>query len=89
MRDIFENVADGICKTNEAGDYLLVNPSFAKLYGFDDVESFRAHIHNASQLYANLEDRSRLLVELGKTGSVVDFNSKPCVRVIRRARALS
>ncbi|HEY3856697.1 MAG TPA: ATP-binding protein [Verrucomicrobiae bacterium] len=77
---IFSNVADGICKTNEEGTYLLINSSFAKLYGFDDVASFQAVIQNAKQLYTNPEDRLRLLRDLQEKKSVTNFAFRASIK---------
>ncbi len=43
-RSIFTNAAMGIFQSNSEGQYLNVNPAYAKLHGFDSPEEFLTHI---------------------------------------------
>jgi len=67
-RSIFERVDRGIFQTTRAGRYLSVNPSLARLYGYDSPESLVASITDIGrQLYVNPNRREELiaLVETG------------------------
>ncbi|WP_431858275.1 PAS domain S-box protein, partial [Azospirillum sp.] len=38
-RSIFENAVEGIYQTTIDGRYLRVNPSLARIYGYDSVDA--------------------------------------------------
>ncbi|HYG33213.1 MAG TPA: PAS domain S-box protein, partial [Clostridia bacterium] len=71
--DVFRNAADGICRTDEDGQHMLVNRSFARLFGFKDPASFQTAITNATQFYADPEDWKKLVALLRERDSVSDF----------------
>ena len=73
-QDIFDNATVGIFRSTPEGRYTTVNPTIAKIYGYDLPEEMVAEIQNISQqIYVNSEDRRRFRELLAKNGKVVDF----------------
>jgi len=53
-RSIFENAVEGIFQTTVDGKYITVNPTLARMYGYDSPDDMIATITNiASQLYVD------------------------------------
>ncbi|MEM7565501.1 MAG: PAS domain-containing protein, partial [Pseudomonadota bacterium] len=58
-RVLFENAAAGIGRTRvETGQVLLANPRLAKMFGYDDVDQFKAE-YNFSEHYPEPDGRER------------------------------
>lgn len=73
-RDIFENATEGIFQTTPQGRYISVNPSFAKMFGFDSPQDMIENVTDIGrQLYVDPEDRERLKRMLLEKGSVEGF----------------
>lgn len=80
-RNIFENAFEGIFQSTPDGRYLAVNPSFARMFGFDSPEEMISQVTDIGrQLYVNPEDRLRFVRELSEKGFVSNFE----VEVVRR-----
>jgi PAS domain-containing protein len=70
-RSIFDNATMGIFQSTPEGRYLNVNPSYAKLHGFDSPEQLITNVTDIeSQLYVNSVDY-RLFREVLDTKGIV------------------
>lgn len=60
-RAIFQNAPLGIFRSTPEGRFLEVNPTLAKLLGYDSPEAVVREIHSiAEQIYTHPEDRARV-----------------------------
>jgi|GEM_PF-5303244 len=80
FRDIYENAIEGIFQTSVTGEILSANNSFARMYGYDTPSEFLSQVHDISCIYANLDDRLRILQALNQYTSVQNVH----LEVIRR-----
>ncbi len=73
-RNIFENAIEGIFQTTPEGRYRSVNPSFARMFGFDSPKEMVDTVTDIGrQLYVNPDDRERLKHLLLEHGNVEAF----------------
>jgi two-component system, cell cycle sensor histidine kinase and response regulator CckA len=72
-RALFENSIDAIYITKKGGEFIDANPSFLTLFGYsqDEIKTI-----NATDFYADHNDRSRFKKEIEKNGSVTGFPVK-------------
>ena len=71
-RDIFERAVEGIFQSTPGGIFLSVNPSFARMLGYDSPEELlESSVNIADQLYVQPELRTSFKRALEKTGSTV------------------
>ncbi|NJL45121.1 MAG: response regulator, partial [Leptolyngbyaceae cyanobacterium SM2_3_12] len=76
-RSIFENSTVGIFKTSAGGQYLSVNPSMARLYGYDSADEMMAMTSNVShQIYLQPKRRDELMVYLNRFDKITDAESE-------------
>ena len=76
-RSIFENAIEGIFQTSEAGHYLAVNPSLAKIYGFASCQELIQSLEDISrQLYVQPERRQEFVRLIESEGLVSQFESQ-------------
>ncbi len=76
-RSIFENSTVGIFKATAEGQYLGVNPSMARLYGYDSAEEMMAITQDISrQIYIEPKRRDELLVYLNRYDKITDAESE-------------
>jgi diguanylate cyclase (GGDEF)-like protein/PAS domain S-box-containing protein len=75
-RSIFENSVEGVFQTTPEGRYLSVNPSLARMYGYDSAEEMIADITNLKQQYVNPEDREKLAAIYEKDDFVEGFEAQ-------------
>lgn len=72
-RSLFENAIEGIYQTTLDGQYLNMNPSFARMFGFNSPEEMMEYVSDIKhQLYVHPEDRDfikQLLIEKGDIGN--------------------
>ncbi len=61
FRNIYENEIEGIFQTSITGVIFSANNSFARMYGYDTPFEFLNQVHAISCIYANLDDRLRIL----------------------------
>ncbi len=66
-RNIFENTIVGIYQSSPEGQYILANPAFAYILGYESSEELLSSIE-APQLYVNKEDRAKCIHEVLKHG---------------------
>ncbi|MBP7526876.1 MAG: PAS domain S-box protein [Syntrophorhabdaceae bacterium] len=76
-RSIFENAVEGIFQTTPDGRYLSVNPSLAKMYGYDSPEEMIDSVTDIErQQYVDLEDRETLKNLYDTQGFVEGFETQ-------------
>ncbi|MEI6315427.1 MAG: PAS domain S-box protein, partial [Syntrophus sp. (in: bacteria)] len=76
-KSIFENATEGIYQTTLDGRYLSVNPSFARMFGYDSPEEMIKSVTDIGrQLYVNPEDRERLKKLLVEQDRVQNFTAQ-------------
>lgn len=77
FRSIFENSIEGIFQTTPSGQYLIVNPALARMYGYSSPEHLTSALNNIQQqlyvLPSRRDDFMRLMTE---NGSVKNFESQ-------------
>ncbi len=77
FRSIFENSIDGIFQTTPDGKYLSVNPSLARIYGYDSGEQMIRELTNiAKQLYVDSDRRQQFISLIETNGKVAGFESQ-------------
>lgn len=74
-RSIFENATEGMFQTALDGKLLNANPSFAKIFGYDDLKELINTVR-ISDLYAVPESRDRLLHVLLNNELIVDHEAQ-------------
>ena len=67
-RRILNNLQDGFYRANLDGDFFMLNPRMAQMFGYESVESMLPT--SAKQIYANLDDRIALFEKLKVDGRV-------------------
>ncbi len=73
-RNIFEHAQEGIFQTNLDGSYLSVNPSLAKMFGFDSPdELITSRTDISKESYSNPEDRENFLRIMEEVGYVKGY----------------
>ncbi|WP_136805168.1 ATP-binding protein [Desulfosediminicola flagellatus] len=73
FRSIFENATEGLFQTTREGQFLKVNPSLARMLGFETPEETIAYYTDIrNQLYVHPEERDQLLAELAAGRKVVN-----------------
>jgi PAS domain S-box-containing protein len=71
FRAIFDNSIDGIYQSTQDGKFLTANSSLTKMLGYDFPEELMTA--NIYEFYKNPDDRSKLLSEIKKNGSVENY----------------
>ncbi|HIK43600.1 MAG TPA: PAS domain S-box protein, partial [Leptolyngbyaceae cyanobacterium M65_K2018_010] len=72
-RSIYENALEGIFQSNQAGQFLSVNPAMASLYGYDSPTAMVEQVTDiAQQIYVDPQDR-QTFTQLVEQGSVQNF----------------
>ncbi|MGQ9367215.1 putative bifunctional diguanylate cyclase/phosphodiesterase [Azospirillum sp. ST 5-10] len=80
-RSIFENAVEGIYQTTVDGRYLRVNPSLARIYGYDGPDELMLSLTDiAGQLYVDPGRREAFAELMVRQGIVQNFEA----RVFRR-----
>jgi PAS domain S-box-containing protein len=76
-RNIFENAVEGIFQSTPEGQFITVNPSFAKMFGYASPEELVNSVSDIStQYYVNPEDRTRYRQILLDKGYIEHFEFK-------------
>ncbi len=76
-RNIFENAIEGIYQTTPEGQFIMVNPSLAKMLGYESSDDMVTSITDlGTQLYTNPDDRLRLKKMLEKDGYALNMELK-------------
>ncbi|MFZ4465348.1 MAG: PAS domain S-box protein, partial [Bacteroidales bacterium] len=71
FQGIFNNLQDGFFQANLSGNFILVSPSAASMYGYDSAEEMIGM--PAINLYADGAEREKLIKELSDKKSIRDF----------------
>ncbi|MBE9032528.1 response regulator [filamentous cyanobacterium LEGE 11480] len=76
-KSIIESSIDGIFQSTLDGQYISVNPSLAKIYGYDSPEDLMEHMTNiGEQLYVHPTRRDGLTAYLKQHGKIVGAESR-------------
>jgi len=78
LRELVENLHEGIYVTNRDGEILDANPAFLEMVGVESIEEARAL--SAAEFLVDAAERERELALLDRDGSVRDFE----LRIRRR-----
>jgi PAS domain S-box-containing protein len=70
-RSIFENSVEGIFQSTIDGKFVTFNKAFAEILGYDNEEELKGM--SVIELYANPDDRVKLIAELRKNSFVKDY----------------
>lgn len=74
---IFENSVEGIFQSTPDGRYLTVNPSLARIYGYDSPEDLITSIENiGKQVYVQPKRRDEFIAYMRMFDVVSDFESQ-------------
>lgn len=77
FRSIFENSIEGIFQTTPSGQYLIVNPALARMYGYSSPEHLTSALNNIQQqLYVLPSRREDFMRMMAESGSVKNFESQ-------------
>ena len=69
-RGLVENAVLGVYQVTKEGQFLMSNQRMAKIFGYDSQQEFSADVDNINELYANPEERPRILEVINKAGHV-------------------
>ncbi|QKD82533.1 PAS domain S-box protein [Thermoleptolyngbya sichuanensis A183] len=76
-RGIFENAVEGIFQSTPDGQYLMVNPMLARLYGYESPADLVANLTNiGQQLYVDPQRRAEFVRLMQTVGTVQGFESE-------------
>jgi PAS domain S-box-containing protein len=67
-RSLFENSIMGISQTYPDGRYKRINKAYAEMYGYPDTATMMKEVSSSAKLYANPDDRKRVMEILDKLG---------------------
>jgi PAS domain S-box-containing protein len=80
-RNIFESTLIGIFRTTPDGRYIIVNPAYASILGYDSPESLMQEVQDiGAQLYLDPNERARLLELLERQDEIKGYET----RVVRK-----
>jgi diguanylate cyclase (GGDEF)-like protein/PAS domain S-box-containing protein len=71
-RGMYENAAQGMYQSTLDGRLLRVNPAFARTFGYDQAELL-GHPGGAKTLYADPQDRQRMVADLKKRKVLTNY----------------
>ena len=71
-RNMYENAVQGMFQSRVSGRLIRVNPSYARLLGYDSVEEVLALKDGANSFYFSSDDRDRMIRAVQKKGRVVN-----------------
>ncbi|HWQ66673.1 MAG TPA: PAS domain S-box protein [Methanospirillum sp.] len=70
-QSIFESTNVGIFQTTPQGTYVTINPTFARMYGFDTPQQMKEEVQNiGATLYTNPHDREEFKHLLHEEGQI-------------------
>ncbi|MGD9172735.1 MAG: PAS domain S-box protein [Desulfobacterales bacterium] len=69
-RKMVQNAVQGMFQIRLSGEFIRVNPAYARILGYDSVDEILALKEGAVKFYFNPEDRARLIRTLQKKGMV-------------------
>lgn len=75
-RSIFENAIEGIFQSTPSGHYLMVNPSLARMYGYNSPQELMLVLNNINeQLYVKPGRRKEFVLEMESHQNIQNFES--------------
>ena len=78
-RSIFDNAVEGIFQTTPQGQFLIVNPALAEMFGYESPEELTSSVTDiGNQLYADQAQRLEHLRILSKKKVVENFEGRMC-----------
>jgi diguanylate cyclase (GGDEF)-like protein/PAS domain S-box-containing protein len=80
LREQFAKAIVGVSFTRRDGSFVMVNPAFARIFGYESPAAFIAEVPDTAALYAQREERQRVREALARDGEVRDLE----VRMRRR-----
>ena len=94
-RGIFENAVEGIYRSSLDGQFLDVNPSLARILGYESAELLKDELGDiACQFYSDPERREEFILRVERDGTIQNFESVAVqrdgteIRVCENARAV-
>ena len=72
-KTFFENSRDAICLVNSAGNYVVINQHYVKLFGYTKEELLKM---NVRQIYANPKDREKFHKKVEKYGFLDNYEGE-------------
>ncbi len=69
-RNMYQNAVQGMFQIRQSGEFIRVNPAYARILGYDSVDEILALKEGAIKFYFKSEDRARLIRALQKKGMV-------------------
>ncbi len=74
FRNVFGSAADGIYQTTREGRFLIVNPAFAEICGYESPEEFlRSHANMSGEIYADPGLRKKFTDTVRREGMTRGF----------------
>jgi diguanylate cyclase (GGDEF)-like protein/PAS domain S-box-containing protein len=75
-RSIFENAIEGIFQSSPSGHYLMVNPSLARMYGYNSAQELISVLNNINeQLYVMPGRRKEFVLAMESHQNIQNFES--------------
>ena len=71
-RNMYQNAVQGMFQSRLSGELIRVNPSYARILGYDSDEEVLSLKEGATKFYFSSEDRDRMIRAVQKKGSVVN-----------------
>jgi len=71
-RSMYQNAVQGMLQSRPSGRLIRVNPSFARILGYDSVDEVLSLKEGAKALYFSSEDRAGMIRTLQKNGTIVN-----------------
>lgn len=76
FRLLFENAVEGVFTINADGKFISVNPSMAKMLGYDGRKNLIREVSDfGAKAYIELSEQNRLIAELKRTGTINGFET--------------
>jgi len=76
-RGIFENAVEGIFQTTAEGQYLVANPTLARMYGYNSVAELQASVKDIRvKLYVDPSRRTEFQRQMDQFGMIQRFESQ-------------
>jgi PAS domain S-box-containing protein len=72
FRALFDNVPDGIYRSDSKGNMIIANPAMHRMFGYDSLEEF-LQINIAEDLYFDSNERKRWENLISSDGTLVNF----------------
>ncbi|MBT8332449.1 MAG: diguanylate cyclase [Deltaproteobacteria bacterium] len=69
-RNMYQNAVQGMFQIQQGGQFMRVNPAYARILGYDTVDEILSIKEGAIKFYFDPDDRARLIRTLRKKGTV-------------------